>query len=130
MNISDTVPDSRQPSSAVVPEPPVKKTSDTRLFFVLLSLSGIFFLAHAAFLPTTFADLDAINFALGVRDFDVSRHQPHPPGYPVFIAAGKASTAILAAAGVAAPEVRGLSILSAIGGALHAAARPSSAAGR
>lgn len=96
----------------------MKHASVTRLFIVLLGASGIFFLAHAAFLPTTFADLDAINFALGVRDFDVSRHQPHPPGYPVFIAAGKASTAVFDAIGVAAPEVRGLSILSTIAGAL------------
>ena len=34
-------------------------------------------------------DIDAINFTLGVRSFDVAHHQPHPPGYPVLIAAGK-----------------------------------------
>jgi hypothetical protein len=84
----------------------------------LLALTLLFLISHAACLPTTFADLDAINFALGVRDFDVAAHQPHPPGYPVFIAAAKASTAALGAAGVPAPEVRGLAILSAISGAL------------
>ncbi|MEM9603387.1 MAG: hypothetical protein AAGA11_11025 [Pseudomonadota bacterium] len=36
------------------------------------------------------ADYDAVNFLLGVRDFDLGRHQPHPPGAPAFIAAGKA----------------------------------------
>ncbi len=35
-----------------------------------------------------------MNFALGVRDFDPSRHQPHPPGYPVFIVLGKLSHAV------------------------------------
>ena len=35
-----------------------------------------------------------MNFALGVRDFDPSKHQPHPPGYPVFIALGKLSHAV------------------------------------
>ncbi len=35
-----------------------------------------------------------MNFALGVRDFDPSKHQPHPPGYPVFIALGKLSHTI------------------------------------
>ena len=34
-------------------------------------------------------DIDAINFAMGVREFDIAKHQPHPPGYPVFIAAGQ-----------------------------------------
>ena len=32
--------------------------------------------------PPSLEDLDSINFALGVRDFDVAQHQPHPPGYP------------------------------------------------
>lgn len=84
----------------------------------LLALSLLFLLAHAACLPSTFADLDAINFALGVRDFDVAQHQPHPPGYPVFIAVAKLSTAALAAIGIADPSVRGLAVLSALSGAL------------
>lgn len=42
------------------------------------------------FLPATPDDLDAANFVLGLRDFDVARHQPHPPGYPLYIALGKA----------------------------------------
>ena len=39
--------------------------------------------------PGHLDDVDAINFTLGVRSFDVAQHQPHPPGYPVLIAAGK-----------------------------------------
>jgi hypothetical protein len=48
-------------------------------------------------LPT---DLDAMNFVLGVRDYDVVNHQPHPPGAPVYIALGKTVTGALKAAGV------------------------------
>jgi hypothetical protein len=55
------------------------------------ALAVIFFIAHLAFLPPTLEDLDSMNFALGVRDFDPSKHQPHPPGYPVYIALGKLS---------------------------------------
>lgn len=84
----------------------------------LTALALVFFAAHAACLPTSFADIDAINFAMGVQDFDVALHQPHPPGYPVFIAMGKASTAVLGAAGVPAAEVRGLAVWSAVCGAL------------
>jgi hypothetical protein len=58
------------------------------------ALAAIFFVAHLAFLPPTLEDLDSMNFALGVRDFDPSKHQPHPPGYPVFIALGKLSHAV------------------------------------
>ena len=31
---------------------------------------------------------DAANLALGTRAFDVTLHQPHPPGYPYFVALG------------------------------------------
>src|SRR4029078_11987120 len=70
-----------------------------------------------ATLPSAPDDIDALNFMLGVRDFDVARHQPHPPGNPVFIALGKVSTPLLRVIGVASPEVRGLAVWSAVAGA-------------
>lgn len=85
---------------------------------VLLALAAVFLVAHVAILPTSFADLDEINFAMGVRDFDIAKHQPHPPGYPVFIAMAKVSTAVAGALGIGGYVVRGLAILSAISGAL------------
>lgn len=78
-------------------------------------LAALTLAAHLISLPPTLEDLDSVNFALGVRDFDVSRHQPHPPGYPVFIALGKLGTSVLAAVGVRQPEVRGLVVWSAFG---------------
>ena len=83
----------------------------------LAALAVLFFLAHLFYLPPTLEDIDSINFALGVREFDVARHQPHPPGYPVFIALGKVSTAIAQGSGVRHAEPRGLAVLSAIAGA-------------
>ena len=65
------------------------KTSPTRLWAA--ALAAMFLIAHLALLPPALEDLDSMNFALGVRDFDPSKHQPHPPGYPVFIALGKLS---------------------------------------
>ncbi len=32
---------------------------------------------------------DAVNFVLALSDYDVRKHHPHPPGYPVFVAMGK-----------------------------------------
>jgi hypothetical protein len=82
------------------------------------TLIVIYFIAHLALLPRTLEDLDSINFALGVRQFNVAKHQPHPPGYPVFIALSKMSTSVLRAGGVDAVAPRGLAVWSAIGGAL------------
>lgn len=84
----------------------------------LAALAGVFLAAHLAFLPPTLEDIDSINFALGVRDFDVGLHQPHPPGYPVFIALGKVSTPVFRALGVSGAEPRALAFWSAISGAL------------
>ena len=35
------------------------------------------------------ANWDAAQFALGIRHFDLAHHQPHPPGYLGYIAAGR-----------------------------------------
>lgn len=83
----------------------------------LAAVAVLFLAAHLPYLPPSLEDLDSVNFALGVRDFDVARHQPHPPGYPIFIALSKASTAAARAIGVAAPETRGLALWSTVAGA-------------
>ncbi len=36
---------------------------------------------------STLTEFDSTNFALALRHFDVFRDQPHPPGYPLFVAA-------------------------------------------
>lgn len=43
----------------------------------------MFFLSHYLY------NWDAGNFALGVNNYNIAMHQPHPPGYPIFIGLGK-----------------------------------------
>src|SRR5688500_18576096 len=57
-------------------------------------IAAAYLAAHLAFLPPSLEDIDSINFALGLREFDVARHQPHPPGYPVYMAMAQASLAV------------------------------------
>ena len=83
----------------------------------LAALAVIFLAAHLAFLSPTLEDIDSINFALGVRHFDVAQHQPHPPGSPVFVALGKISTPVFKAVGVRGAESRALAIWSVLAGA-------------
>ena len=59
----------------------------------LAALALAFALAHLPYLVSTLEDIDSVNFALGVRDFDVANHRPHPPGYPLYIALGKLGVA-------------------------------------
>lgn len=88
-----------------------------------LALVAAGFLAgHLAFLPTTLEDIDSVNFALGVREFRVVDHQPHPPGYPLFTALGKAAHALPAVPGFdgAARPARELAIWGALLGSAAA----------
>ncbi|HET7710626.1 MAG TPA: hypothetical protein VFL80_01715, partial [Thermoanaerobaculia bacterium] len=39
----------------------------------------------------TLWDWDEALFCLGMREYDVSLHHPHPPGFPLFIALAKAA---------------------------------------
>jgi hypothetical protein len=83
------------------------------------ALALIFALAHVPFLAPSLEDIDSVNFALGVRDFDVATHRPHPPGYPVYIALGKIATAIAGAfssAPASTIEATALSMLSVLAG--------------
>jgi len=56
---------------------------------VLLIAAVTVFGSRALFLPQTLEDIDSLNFALALENFDPRQHQPHPPGYPVFIALAK-----------------------------------------
>jgi hypothetical protein len=51
----------------------------------IVALAFAFLALHLPYVPASLEDLDSINFALGLHSFDVARHRPHPPGYPVFI---------------------------------------------
>lgn len=84
----------------------------------LIWCAAIFIAAHLPFLSRSPGDLESINFALGVRVFDVAADQPHAPGYPIFIGAARLTTAALHAAGDADNAAHGLAVVNVIGGAL------------
>lgn len=58
---------------------------------------------------------DSVLFAQGVLEFDLSRHQPHPPGYPLYIFFGR----LLHALGL--PVQQALVTISALTGGLYVA---------
>jgi len=76
------------------------------------ALAILFFIAHVAFLPSTLEDIDSLNFALGLHEFNPAKHQPHPPGYPIFMALGKIARSVIPS------DAKALAVLGAIFGAL------------
>ncbi len=87
---------------------------------VVLVIAALYLAAHVPFLAPSLEDIDSINFALGLRHFDPALYQPHPPGYPVYMAMGHASLAVVervTSMTGASAEARALAVWSAIGGA-------------
>ena len=73
---------------------------------LFLGLAALFAFTRSHWLD----DWDSVNFAFGLDDFDVTKHWPHPPGYPVYIAAGKLVY------GVIADHAGALTLVSALSG--------------
>jgi 4-amino-4-deoxy-L-arabinose transferase-like glycosyltransferase len=74
----------RRTSSKI--EPP-KKTVNHVKVAALISLAA--FIAYCLTQSASLDDWDSVQFALGVREYNVQKHQPHPPGYPIYILFGK-----------------------------------------
>ncbi|MBM3778629.1 MAG: DUF2723 domain-containing protein [Acidimicrobiia bacterium] len=75
---------------------------------------------HLLLLSPSLEDIDSVNFALGLREFDPARHQPHPPGNPFYVALGRLSLFVV---GLVSPgmapieaEAAALAVWSAIAG--------------
>ena len=84
--------------------PPQKKVFAA--LAAVIALSRLFAISKALF------DWDEGLFTLAIRDYDVINHHPHPPGYPLFIAAAK----LLHAIGI--EEFRALQTIVVIGAML------------
>ena len=86
----------------------------------VLVVAALYLAAHLPFLAPSLEDIDSINFALGLRHFDPALHQPHPPGYPVYMLLGHISLPVVervTSMTGATAEAKALAIWSAVGGA-------------
>lgn len=56
---------------------------------ILLILVLIGLALRLPFLSLYLEDWDSVQFALGLTNYSIAQHQPHPPGYPLYILLGK-----------------------------------------
>ena len=56
---------------------------------ILLVLSVLVALTRLLAVACSLNDWDEALFSLGVKEYDVAKHWPHPPGYPLFMVAAK-----------------------------------------
>ena len=66
-------------------------TTDRRSYDALLvvSLFSLGILTRLPFRSRILYHWDSVNFALGMEHFDVHLHQPHPPGYLLYVMLGR-----------------------------------------
>lgn len=57
-------------------------------FFLYLILT-VTFILRLKFLSPYLEDWDSVQFALGLHNYSIVDHQPHPPGYPLYTLLGK-----------------------------------------
>src|SRR5882757_8262873 len=55
----------------------------------MLLLAGAVCVSRLLFRSHDLYDLDSVNFGLALRRFDLSVHQPHPPGYYLYVLLGR-----------------------------------------
>ena len=55
----------------------------------IVALFLITCLTRIPFATKCICEHDSVNFALAVEDFDIAKHQPHPPGYILYIGLAK-----------------------------------------
>jgi hypothetical protein len=56
--------------------------------FPLVFLTGAVAISRWVFRSHYLYDIDSVNFALAMRRFDPHVHQPHPPGYFLYVCLG------------------------------------------
>lgn len=56
---------------------------------ILIILISIAFLLRLQFISPWLEDWDSVQFAQAMHEFSLILHQPHPPGYPLYVLLGK-----------------------------------------
>ena len=86
------------------------------------AIAALWLAAHLPFLSPSLEDIDSINFALALREFDPALDQPHPPGYPVYVALTRVSMGVITRVQPSLPRVQqetlALAVWSALAGVL------------
>jgi len=79
---------------------------------ILLLIFLLALISRLAYISPWLTDWDSVQFALALHDFDITKHQPHPPGYLLYILLGKAFYVLLQ------DDTKALTALSVLTGSL------------
>jgi Dolichyl-phosphate-mannose-protein mannosyltransferase len=75
--------------TTLAPDPRPRRALPVADRWLALGLTGLTLLSRLPFQARRLPTWDAVQFALALTDYDIVRHQPHPPGYILFVAAAR-----------------------------------------
>ena len=67
------------------PRSTVANQTDWQTLTKAAFIFGIAFAIYFASRSPGLDEWDSVQFAMGIREFNLWKHQPHPPGYPLYI---------------------------------------------
>lgn len=57
--------------------------------FIIYIVIIFFFIIRLQLQSPWLEDWDSVQFSLGLHEYSIAKHQPHPPGYPIYILIGR-----------------------------------------
>lgn len=91
----------------------LKSQTSIKAALIFVAVFGLYFISRSPGLD----EWDSVQLAMGIREFNLWKHQPHPPGYPLYVFLGWCGTRVFGWS----PELS-LQFVSCLGGALFIAA--------
>jgi 4-amino-4-deoxy-L-arabinose transferase-like glycosyltransferase len=67
----------------------MNRRADRHDFLFAAALSVLTVVSRLPYRARMLYNWDAVQFALAIREYDVMKHQPHPPGYVLYVALGR-----------------------------------------
>lgn len=64
-------------------------TNHFKTNFLIYIILVFFFVLRLQLQSPWLEDWDSVQFSLGLHEYSIAKHQPHPPGYPFYILMGK-----------------------------------------
>jgi hypothetical protein len=74
----------------------MERRTDRLDFFCAVVLAAVTVVSRLPYRVRMLYNWDAVQFALALREYDVVKHQPHPPGYVLYVGLGRLANAWLA----------------------------------
>jgi len=86
MDLQDNFSDIKTGFQKLIPENILQIINRYRLLLLIVMVS---FMLRISLRSNYLDDWDSVQFALALKEYSITAHQPHPPGYPLYVLFGR-----------------------------------------